>query len=374
MSKEATSGGIPAPQDALVPVHTAETDAAWADKTDLHIDDEKPAAAPAAAATQPEEETEGDVITDKPGLTDAAQAVAEEPAAAPGEDGKPVEAKPDEKPAEEVPPASDQEQLASYWKRVGEVFPAAFKETQTEQFLAWFEGLPPNEQAEAADPKNPEAAVRVMGKYYEDRAAGRIKAPVQSAPKVFNSEDVVKGFAGADIKLTVMVAGNPVEKTVGAIIAEYGEFGAASLLAQQAGRDPLVAEINRLRQELGQIRGSLQSRELDAKEAGASAVANSQAFQEFKSKSKLMSKAWAQGSAEDRLEILGLFRAANAKVTVDGAAEAQRKARDKKANLQYGTIRGQPARPGPAKKPEDMTPEELQQAEEAAWADKVGTE
>lgn len=352
-------------------VIAAQQDAAWDDdKTDTGATEGSPAADAAPDA---------EVITDKPALAGAvppppkpgakpAEALpAGEPAA--GADGKPVK-------AEEAAPGADaplsvEEKSKAYWDKVGATFPGAQDASQTPKFAAWFHGLTDAEKAAAADLDKPDDAVRLMARYYEDLAAGKVKDPEPPGPApAFDLSSHIAGRNLADVKVKMS---DGTETTLGEMSKpeQYGDIIAAMGALTQASENAVMARINDLVNQgvlvtgraFNQLLERLGEKDLTAKVPDAPSITSDPKFQSFRDASPLLKRGWATGDADTRAEIISMFRAEQAKGIVAGAAAGQRRTTQAKADLHRGSLRG--GAPGSGKPADDAAT--VAEAQDRAW-------
>lgn len=373
----APSGAAPvvAPSSQDVETIRSEQDAAWDDtQTDVGAGEVKPD----GAAEAPD----ADVIVDKPALAGTV------PAPKPGD--KSVEAptttaaveKTDaEKAAEEAAAKSTPETVTpeqkaeSYWKKLTDVFPGAYQVSQSDKFKAWFATLSPADKAAAANLDTPDESVKLMGRYYDDVAAGRVAEPAPPAPpKAFEIGEHIKtrNLDGLKIRLAngeETTLGNMAKpEEFGDIISAMGAMTAASeqnvmsqataLIQNLVDQGVLVtgAKFNQLLERLGE-------KDLTAKVPDASAITADPKFIEFRDKSPLFKKAWATGDADSRAEVISMFKADKARTTVADAKVTQARTTTAKNDLHKGSLRG--GAPGSGRPSEDG--KTTAEAQDAAW-------
>jgi hypothetical protein len=320
----------------------SQQDAAWADDaTDTGGD------TPAADGAVTPAEDEG-VIVDKPALSGAV------PAPKPGKTEsvdapvKTDEEKTDEVAAETVTPEAKAE---SYWKKLTEVFPGAYAVSQSDKFKAWFASLSPEDKAAAANLDDPDASIKIMGRYTDDVVAGRVAEPTPPAPaKAFEIAEHIKArnMDGLKIKLA-----NGEETTLGAMAKpeEFGDIISAMGAMTEAAEKSVMAQATQLIQNLvdqgvlvtgtkfNQLLERLGEKDLTARVPNASAVTNDPKFIEYRDKQPLLKKAWASGDADSRAEVIAMFEANKARNTVADTAAGQRRTNSAKNDLHKGSLR-----------------------------------
>ena len=358
---ESTPGAAPvvAPSSQDREAIAAEQDQAWADdKTDVGAGE--------VAADGAVKEDDG-VITDKPGM--AAVTPAPKPGAVvAGESGEPA-AKSDDSKTDEAAAAqvvTPEQKAADYWKKVKEVHPDALSVVDTPKFKAWYAGLSDVDKAVAADLDKPDEAVRLMGRFYADVTAGRVKEPEPPAPpKAFEIGEYLTGRKISDLKIK---KADGTETTLGAMAApeEFGEIIGAMGAIQSASEQAIVNHFGGLIQQLTgkieQLQERLGASDLAAKVPDAPSVVNDPAFAAFRDRSPLLKNAWASGDADQRAEVISMFRADKARATVADASLNQRRSNAAKGDLHRGTLRG--GAPGTSRTQDDKT---VGQEQDAAW-------
>lgn len=315
----------------------SQQDAAWADDaTDTGAD----ATAKTDGATTSDDEG---VITDKPSLAGAVPA----PKPGKGDEDDPT-AKTDEGAGETVTPEAKSE---SYWKKLTEVFPGAHAVSQSDKFKAWFANLSAEDKAAASNIDDPGASIRIMGRYSDDVVAGRVAEPeLPAPPKAFEIAEHIKArnMDGLKIKLA-----NGEETTLGDMSKpeEFGDIIAAMGVMTDAAEKSVMSQATQLIQNLvdqgilvtgskfNQLLERLGEKDLVAKVPDASAVTGDPKFIEFRDKQPLLKKAWAGGDADNRAEIIAMFKADKARSTVSDATASQRRTSAAKNDLHKGSLR-----------------------------------
>ena len=366
---ESTPAGAPPPVVAPTSQDreaiAAEQDAAWADET-TKVDDVS------STPAEPGEAAEPGVITDKPGLAAAVPppkagepVTPEKPEAEPAKkpDVEP-EKKPDERPAETV---TTEQKAERYWKRVTEVFPGAVAAVDTPKFRAWFAGLSDADKAIAADLDKADDAVKLMGRYYDDVAQGRVKEPEPPAPpKPFEIADYLKDRNIADLKIKTQEG----ETTLGDMAKPdefgpvIGAIGAMTRASEQAIVSHFQPQIRALEATVRQLQERLGAQDLAAKVPDVAEVTNDPAFAGFRDRSGLLKRAWASGDPEQRAEVIAMFKAEKARSVVADAGAGQRKTNAAKNALHAGSLRG--GAPG-AGRPSAEGEKSNAEQQDAAW-------
>ena len=317
----------------------SQQDAAWADDaTDTGAD----------VAVKTDGAVDEGVITDKPALAGAVTA----PKPGKGEEAdlaaKTDEVKAGEGAGETVTPEAKSE---SYWKKLTEVFPGAHAVSQSDKFKAWFANLSAEDKAAASNIDNPGASIRIMGRYSDDVVAGRVAEPEPPAPpKAFEIAEHIKArnMDGLKIKLA-----NGEETTLGAMSKpeEFGDIIAAMGVMTDAAEKSVMSQATQLIQNLvdqgilvtgskfNQLLERLGEKDLVAKVPDASAVTSDPKFIEFRDKQPLLKKAWAGGDADNRAEIIAMFKADRARSTVSDTTASQRRTSAAKNDLHKGSLR-----------------------------------
>lgn len=382
-TNESTPGAAPlnaAPTSQDREVIAAEQDAAWADDaTDT---------ASGTDAAAPEKD-DADVITDKAAL--AAAVPAPKPGAAGEKPAGEADAgtdtrTPEEKAAAEAEAAAGEtvtpEQKAeTYWGKLGNIFPNAKDTVASAKFAGWFAGLSEADKAIAADLDKPDEAVKLMGRYYDDLAAGKVKEPEPPAPpKAFDLTEHITARKIGERKVTLP---DGTETTLGELASpsQYGEVLAAVGAITSASEQSVMEQANQLIQGLvdrgvlvtgqrfEQLLEKLGEKDLAGKVADAPALVNTPAFKDFVGKSKLLQAAWATRDADQRADVVALFRADQARAAVADVGGAQRRAQAAKSGLHKGALRGGPAA-GTKATGEPTTAE----AQDAAWETEIDVE
>lgn len=337
-----------APADAPVIAPTAqdrevidaEQNAAWNDdKTDVGGGEVVPDGAPAADA---------DVITDKPALAGTVPPPKPGAAAETAPEEKPGEVKPGDEPPKEEPPESPEKKAEVYWATVAKTFPKAAEVSQSQKFAMWFDGLTEAEKADARDLDKPEEAVKLMGRFYEDVAAGKVPEPPPPGPAPafdLSAHLTERGIGERKLKMadgtetTLAEMSKPDQH--GDIIAAMGAMTEAS---EQAIMGRIQDLVNRGVLVTGQAFNALLERigdkELSGKVPDSAAVTSDPKFKAFRDASPLLKKAWNSGDVDSRAEIVKMYQAESAKAKVADAAAGQRKTAASKAGLHSGSLRG----------------------------------
>ena len=342
---ESTPGAAPvvAPTSQDREAIAAEQDNAWAD-------DQTDVGGGEVAADGAIKEDDG-VITDKPGMASVTPAPKPGAVVAGGAEGEP--AKPEgEKPAGEV--ATDQtvtpeKKAADYWKKITDVFPGATKAVDSPKFKAWYATLTDADKAIASDLDKADDAVKLMGRYYDDVDSGRVKEPEPPAPpKAFEIGEYLTGRNLADLKIK---KADGTETTLGSMAApeEFGEIIGAMGAIQSASEQAIVGhfqgQIKQLTAQVAQLVERLGDKDLAGKVPDFSETVKDPAFAAFRDRSPLLKNAWASGDADQRAEVISMFRADKAKSTVADANLAQRRTTDAKNDLHKGSLRGGGSQP-----------------------------
>ncbi|MEI7879849.1 MAG: hypothetical protein WCI95_03130 [bacterium] len=320
----------------------SQQDAAWADDT---TDTGADRPAPESDVVPAEEEG---VIVDKPALASSV------PAPKPGktetvdEPAKTDEVKTEEITTETVTPEAKAE---SYWKKLTEVFPGAYAVSQSDKFKSWFANLSPADKAAAANLDDPDASIKIMGRYSDDVVAGRVAEPQPPAPaKAFEISEHIKtrNMDGMKIKLA-----NGEETTLGAMAKpeEFGDIISAMGAMTEAAEKSVMSQATQLIQNLvdqgilvtgakfNQLLERLGEKDLTTKVPDASTITNDPKFIEFRDKQPLLKKAWAAGDADSRAEVIAMFKADKARNTVVDTTTTQRRTNAAKNDLHKGSLR-----------------------------------
>jgi hypothetical protein len=373
----APSGAAPivAPSSQDVEAIRQEQDTAWEDTTtDVGAGEVKPD----GAVADPAEEG---VIVDKPTL--AGTVPAPKPGAAAEAPAKPDgEAAPDgakKEGEDETPVASEtvtpEQKAEAYWKALTDIFPGAYQASQSEKFKAWFATLSQADKAAAANLDTPAESVKIMGRYYDDVAAGRVAEPEPPAPpKAFEVAEHIKArnLEGLKIKRA-----DGTETTIGEM-ADPNEFadliaamGVMTNASEQSVMNQAQAMINRLVEsgvlvtgaKFNQLLERIGEKDLVAKVPDAPAITTDPKFIEFRDKSPLFKKAWASGDADSRAEVIAMFKAEKARATVADARVSQSRTTSAKNDLHKGSLRG--GAPGAGRPANDD--KSVAETQDAAW-------
>ena len=370
----APSGAAPivAPSSQDVEAIRHEQDTAWEDTTtDVGAGEVKPD----GAVADPAEEG---VIVDKPTLAGTVPApkpgAASEVVAKPEGEVADGEKKEDEAAADGETITPEQKSEA-YWKALTDIFPGALQASQSEKFKSWFATLSPADKAAAANLDTPAESVKIMGRYYDDVAAGRVAEPQPPAPpKAFEIAEHIKSrnMDGLKIKLA-----NGEETTLGAMAKpeEFGDIIAAMGAMTDAAEKSVMSQASQLIQNLvdqgilvtgakfNQLLERIGEKDLVAKVPDAPAITTDPKFIEFRDKSPLFKKAWASGDADSRAEVISMFKAEKARTTVADARVNQSRTTSAKNDLHKGSLRG--GAPGAGRPANDD--KSVAETQDAAW-------
>jgi hypothetical protein len=318
----------------------SQQDAAWADDaTDTGGD------TPAADGSVSSDD-EG-VIVDKPGLSGAV------PAPKPGarDEGPAASDKAEDEVTPESETVTPEAKSESYWKTLSGVFPNASAVSQSDKFKSWFASLSQEDKAAASNIDDPDASIRIMGRYSDDVMAGRVADPEPPAPpKAFEIAEHIKArnMDGLKIKLA-----SGEETTLGAMSKpeEFGDIIAAMGVMTDAAEKSVMSQATQLIQNLvdqgvlvtgskfNQLLERLGEKDLTTKVPDASTVTSDPEFIKFRDKQPLLKKAWAGGDADSRAEVIAMFKADKARNAVSDTAAGQRRTNSAKNDLHKGSLR-----------------------------------
>ena len=351
---------VAAPTSQDIETIRQQQDAAWDDDTDVGAGEVKN-----DGATGDAEPTDPDVIVDKPALAGGVLPAPKPGAAAPapaavvkpeGDDGKPVTAEKKDEGASatgDTPVVKTAEQKSQeYWVKVSEAHPTAYADSNTPQFMAWFNSLSPADRAAASNMEKPEESVKLMGRYYADLRSGKVSEPAApAAPTAMDVAEFLKtnNLSGRKIKLA-----NGTETTLGDMAKpeEFGDLLSAMGAISAATEEVVLNKATQLIENLitrgvlvtgdmfAQLKERLGDKDLAEKVPDASAIAADPKFQPFISKSKLLQNAWASGDPEQRAEVINMFKAEKAKDTVAAVTVTQKKVNTAKNAVHSGTLHG----------------------------------
>lgn len=238
-----------------------------------------------------------------------------------------------------------------YWKKLTDVFPGAYAVSQSEKFKSWFASLSPADKAAANNLDDPDASIKIMGRYSDDVNSGRVAEPQPPAPpKAFDISEHIKSrnMDGLKIKLS-----SGEETTLGSMAKpeEFGDIISAVGAMTSASEQNVMNQATQLIQNLvdqgilvtgdkfNQLLERLGEKDLAGKVPDAPAIVSDPKFMEFRDKQPLLKKAWASGDAESRAEVIAMFKADKARNTVTETSSAQRRTSAAKNDLHKGTIR-----------------------------------
>ena len=247
---------------------------------------------------------------------------------------------------------TDDQKREAYWIRLRSVFPGADQLPQDPKFLAWLNAQSPSDREAASSLDKADDALKILGRYHDDLRSGRVKDPEPPAPpKPFEISEHVTSRKWGDIKVKLA---NGDETTVGDMAKpeNYGDVLAAVGAMQAESEKSLSAALqNTIGQlidrgylvtgaQFNQLLARLGEKDLVAKVPDAQNVAADPKFGEFLKTSKLYAGAWASNDPDQRAEVINVFKAQQARSTVDATAGGQRKTRDAKAGLHKGSLPG----------------------------------